>query len=388
MSLGTFEFLVNTETLSYYFLEINPRLQVEHTVTESLCLTDLVQAQINIAQGLSLDDAGLCNRPAGAQDPPALRSLQLRITAEDPEKNWSLSIGKIQSFHFPSGNGIRTDTNLVNGASAVISADFDSLVAKLIITASTWEAVVRKARRALEDTRISGITTNLGVLRAILDRDDFVAGKYDTHWLERVQPELIQSARKIQASDRSSHLFSSQPVSAASLSLVSTSVSFRKDDAWSLTLQAKEDNTSGAQSGEHHLQFTKVLRNDFPESMSAEIAFTSPGASGTQQYTMQLRSTSASASALQSKHRRGSPGDPRHIIIPFSGKLVELLIDPGDSIRVGDVICVVKQMKMELEVRAHKAGVASYVIEAEDGEDLAEGMLAAVVDDVRIEAKL
>lgn len=380
---------MNAETSTYYFLEVNPRLQVEHTVTESMCLTDLVQAQINIAQGLSLNEVGLSNSLNDPQRPPALHSLQLRITAEDPEKNWSLSVGKIQSFHFPSGNGVRTDTNLVNGASAIISADFDSLVAKLIITAPTWEAVVRKARRALQDTRITGIQTNLSVLRAILSRDDFVAGDYDTHWLERVQPELIEAARTItQSQKHSAELFSSQSASAAaSMSLASSSMLFRKDDAWSVVLQAKGNKISGAQSGEHHFQIKKVLRNNFPESISAEIAFTTPNA-GTQEYTMQLKSTSASASALNSRHRRGSPADPRHIIIPFSGKLVELLVDAGDSIRAGDVICVVKQMKMELEVRAPRAGVASYVIDAEEGEDLAEGMLAAVVEDARVEAKL
>ncbi|GAB7350971.1 hypothetical protein MBLNU459_g1468t2 [Dothideomycetes sp. NU459] len=396
VSLGTFEFLVNAETSTYYFLEINPRLQVEHTVTESICGTDLVQAQIGIAQGLSLDEVGLGSVPRDPKTPPAACSLQLRITAEDAEKNWSLSVGKIQSFHFPSGNGVRTDTNLISGATAVIGADFDSLVAKLVITAPKWETVVRKARRAVEDTRITGVQTNLAILCAILAREDFVAGDYDTQWLEGAQPQLIEAARRTQDSRRpTTQLFTAQAASSvASLSLASSSILFRKDDAWSLTLQPMGGGGGGAGgdrpqagSSDHHLQITKVLRNNFPESMAAEIAFT-PRGSSSRPYTLQLKSTSASASAMNSRHRKGSPGDPRHVIVPFSGRLVELLVDVGESVRAGDVICVVKQMKMELEVRASKAGVLSYVIDAEDGEDLAEGMLAAIVEEPRVEAKL
>lgn len=137
-----------------------------------------------------------------------------------------------------------------------------------------------------------------------------------------------------------------------------------------------------------HLEITKVLRNDFPTTFSADVALT-PQDAQSQPYTIHLESTTASASALSTKHRRGSPEDPTHIIIPFSGKLVEVLVDVGDVLKRGDVVCVVKQMKMELEVRAPSSGTITWVTEAEDDEDVAEGMLAAVVEaSGKVEAKL
>jgi biotin carboxyl carrier protein len=81
-----------------------------------------------------------------------------------------------------------------------------------------------------------------------------------------------------------------------------------------------------------------------------------------------------------SQHRRGYPSDPSHIIIPFAGKLVEVLVDKGDVVKEGDVICVVQQMKMELEVRSARSGRVTWVTQAEDGEDIAEGVLAAIVE--------
>ncbi|KAI6895851.1 hypothetical protein KC318_g11074, partial [Hortaea werneckii] len=106
-SLGTFEFLLNPSSSEFFFLEINPRLQVEHTITESICSIDIVKAQLELAQGASMAEAGLRDLSSDPMQPPKMHSIQLRITAEDPEKNYSLSIGKIQSFHFPSGQGIR-----------------------------------------------------------------------------------------------------------------------------------------------------------------------------------------------------------------------------------------------------------------------------------------
>lgn len=319
---------------------------------------------------------------------PDQRSIQLRVTAEDPEKNWSLSIGKIQNFHFPTGNGIRVDTALVHGAPAVVSADFDSVIAKLIITAGTWHAAVAKAKRALQDTVITGVTTNLAVLRAIVADPQFLAGECDTQWLEAQQDKLLQQSRAIAASSKGPfHGMASLQSSASSGSTVSTaSTLFRKDDAWSLTLspQGAAKNENQAQ---HHLLLTKVLRNDFPTALAAEIQFTSPNSEPVP-YTVSMQATNASASALSSQHRQGSTEDPSHVVVPFSGKLVEVLVDEGDKVKKGDVICVIKQMKMELEVRAHRAGTCSWIMEVEDGQDVAEGILAAVIDEEKRGAKL
>ncbi|OCL02409.1 hypothetical protein AOQ84DRAFT_357396 [Glonium stellatum] len=392
-SLGTFEFLVNPATKDYYFLEVNPRLQVEHTITESISMTDIVKIQLSLAQGASLIDSGLPNIVRQPESPPPLHSIQLRVTAENVQSNWSLSIGKIQSFQFPSGNGIRVDTNLVNGHASIVSADFDSLLAKLIITASTWTDAVRKAQRALEDTQIIGVKTNLDILRGIVSHPDFTAGNCNTQWLETNQAALLKLGQQISTSHPSASIFSSHETSSASsMPFVSSSNTlFRKGDAWSITLESPNDVAAAIQkvsTPSHHLQLTRVLRNEFPASLAAEIVFTSPSNSTNTQpkptpYIVTIGSTTATSSALASHHRRGSPSDPSHVVIPFPGKLVEVLVDEGDLINEGDVVCIVQQMKMELEVRAQRAGRIVWIIEAEDGDEIDAGTLAAIVETQR-----
>lgn len=384
-SLGTFEFLVNPTTHEYFFLEVNPRLQVEHTITESISMTDIVKIQLLLAQGASLEDCDLSASKRNPQIPPQAHSIQLRITAENVQSDWSLSIGKITSFQFPSGNGIRVDTHLTNGQSAIVSADFDSLIAKVIVTASTWKDAVRKAQRALNDTQISGVKTNLDILRAIVAHQDFLHGNCDTQWLESKQRDLLQSGQQISAARQSQ--ISLDATTASSASISSANTMFRKGDAWSIAISSPQDSkpAAGETPPPHHLELTRVLRNEFPTSLSAELLFTTPsnGASGTPQstpYTITLTSTSASASAATSHHRRGNPSDPSHISLPFPGKLVEVSVDEGDLVKEGDVICVVQQMKMELEVRSPRSGRVTWITEAEDGEDVAEGTLAAIVE--------
>ena len=384
-SLGTFEFLFNPDTSEYFFLEINPRLQVEHTITESICATDIVKAQLRLAQGASFDDAGLSDLSQDPLTPPKSFSIQLRITAEDPEKNYSLSIGKIQSFRLPSGNGIRVDTHLVADAPAVVSSEFDSVLAKLILTARTWQDVVIKARRALEDTSIKGIATNIPLLRAIVAHSDFEAGACDTQWLEANHEDLLKQAQAFSSSSKDPlhGLAQSQSASQSGTGIgTGSSTMFRKDDAWSISVKPAE----ASEANKHHLTIAKVLKNDFPGSFAAEVQYTIQG-SKPQIYTIDLETTAASGSTLNSQHPMGNRSDRNHVVLPISGKLVEVLLDAGDAVKKDDAICVIKQMKMEIEIRSHKAGVVTWITEAEDDEDVAEGMLAAVVEDDKM-AKL
>lgn len=351
--------------------------------------------------------------PQDPRAPPTQRSIQLRITAEDPEKNYSLSIGKIQSFHFPSGNGIRVDTALVHGAPAIVGADFDSVLAKLIITANTWEAAVRKARRALQDTTITGIKTNLAMLAAIISHADFLAGACDTQWLEARHGDLITNTRSKPPFNPTPlhNLVPSQQASLSSSPSASNSAAplFRPNDAWTLALTPKDPSSPTStetnpqtqqqqQQQTHHISLTRILRNDFPDSLSAEIIHTPPPTSSSskppstqpQTYTLHLSSTSTTTSAVtaSNSHPHGSPNNPTHILLPFAGTLVEVLVDVGDYISAGEVVCVVRQMKMELEVRAHRAGRVEFVIGVEEGEAVGEGWLAAVVVDDGEKARL
>lgn len=361
---------------------MNPRLQVEHTITEAISMTDIVKVQLLLAQGADLDTCGLIAGQKDPETPPPAYSVQLRITAEDVHKDWSLSIGRISSFQFPTGNGVRVDTHLINGQPAIVSADFDSLIAKIIVTASSWVDVVRKAQRALKDTRIHGVKTNLAILRGIVAHPDFLKGKCDTQWLESKQQELLVRGEEITASSPSPMKQENQNILSVPTNSAGTTL-FRKGDAWSVTLGPR--NIPTEQRRPHHLEISRVLRNEFPKSFSADIILTEPSTSSTPQQqpvplTLTFNSTSASASATTSHHRHGNPSDSSHIVIPFPGKLVEVLVDEEDILKEGDVICVVQQMKMELEVRSPRNGKVTWLMEIEDGEEVEDGMLAAIVE--------
>ena len=385
-SLGTFEFLANPESEEYFFLEINPRLQVEHTITESISSIDIVQAQLFIAQGASLAEVGLRDRDREPAAPPRQFSCQLRITAENVQNDYSLSIGKISSFHFPSGNGIRIDTNLVNGVATIVGADFDSLLAKLIVTAPTWPQVVCKAKRALQDTEIVGVKTNLDILRGIVAHPDFATKDCDTTWLEANHSSLLEIGKSFSHDIPKSILPETSRMEGLTSS--ASSMLFRKGDAW--TIELSQDKS--VPSVNHHLELTKILRNEFPAQLAAEVQYTTPDVREGIPYTLTIRSTTTSGAATAAQHRKGNPGNAHHVVIPFPGTLIEVMVDVGDVVKESDVICVVRQMKMELEVRAHRAGTVGWLLEVEDGEEVAEGTLAAElmfeVDDAKPHAKL
>jgi pyruvate carboxylase len=376
MSLGTFEFLANPVTKEFYFLEINPRLQVEHTLTETILDIDLVRSQLLVAQGARLSEANL---PAHLSTEAVPRfACQLRVTAEDVSKGWALGIGKISEVQLPCGNGIRVDSALVPGQ--VVGSSFDSLLAKIIVSGPTWEIVVQKAKRALGETSIVGVKTNLDILRGIVSSPEFAAGDCDTTWLEQHQQQLLEAGISAEPS-LAVDLPKAPAASTTSASSASAPI-FRKGDSWTLDLKPAD----GSESKPHHLAITRILRNDFPTSLTAEIEFTPPSGDA-QEYELTLGNTTASASAVTSSHRRGDPSNPRHVVIPFPGKLVEVMVDEGDVVKIDDVICVVQQMKMEIEIRAKKGGRVVWVTEVEDGEEVNEGILAAIIDPLE-EAKL
>ena len=178
---GTVEFLVDPEG-RHVFIEMNPRIQVEHTVTEEVTDVDLVQSQLRIAAGDTLADLGL------SQDSITLRgaALQCRITTEDPANSFRPDTGKITTYRSPGGPGVRLDGGTTY-TGAEVSAHFDSMLAKLTCRGRTHELAVEKARRAVAEFRIRGVTTNIAFLQAVLEDPDFVAGRVD-HVVHRDPP--------------------------------------------------------------------------------------------------------------------------------------------------------------------------------------------------------
>ncbi|MEV0680404.1 pyruvate carboxylase [Actinosynnema sp. NPDC050436] len=181
---GTVEFLLDPRG-KYVFIEMNPRIQVEHTVTEEVTDVDLVQSQMRIASGESLDDLGL------SQDTVHLRgaALQCRITTEDPANGFRPDTGMISAYRSPGGSGIRLDGG-TTGAGTAIGAHFDSMLVKLTCRGRTFSAAVARARRAVAEFRIRGVSTNIPFLQAVLDDEDFYEGRVTTSFIEK-RPELL-----------------------------------------------------------------------------------------------------------------------------------------------------------------------------------------------------
>ena len=182
---GTVEFLVDKHG-NHVFIEMNPRIQVEHTVTEEITDVDLVQAQLRVAAGETLADIGL------AQDNIAIRgaALQCRITTEDPANGFRPDIGRITAYRTAEGAGIRLDGGTALGAE--VSAYFDSMLVKLTCRGRTFPAAVARAQRAVAEFRIRGVATNLPFLQAVLADPDFRAGHVTTSFIEE-RPQLLTS---------------------------------------------------------------------------------------------------------------------------------------------------------------------------------------------------
>ncbi|KAG7192490.1 pyruvate carboxylase [Scheffersomyces spartinae] len=182
---GTAEFLVDEQN-RHYFIEINPRIQVEHTITEEITGVDIVAAQIQIAAGASLEQLGLL------QDKITTRgfAIQCRITTEDPARNFQPDTGKIEVYRSSGGNGVRLDGG--NGfAGSVISPHYDSMLVKCSCSGSTYEIARRKMLRSLIEFRIRGVHTNIPFLLTLLTNETFIKGECWTTFIDDT-PSLFQ----------------------------------------------------------------------------------------------------------------------------------------------------------------------------------------------------
>ena len=186
VNAGTVEFLLSPDG-RYVFIEMNPRIQVEHTVTEEVTDVDLVSTQLRIASGASLPELGL------TQDAVRLRgaALQCRITTEDPSNGFRPDTGRITAYRSAGGAGVRLDGGTVF-VGAEIGAHFDSMLVKVTCRGSDFTTAVRRARRVLAEFRIRGVATNIPFLQSLIDEPDFVAGRLSTSFIED-HPALLTS---------------------------------------------------------------------------------------------------------------------------------------------------------------------------------------------------
>ncbi|MFP7760274.1 pyruvate carboxylase [Marisediminicola sp. LYQ85] len=190
VNAGTVEFLLDTageRAGQHVFIEMNPRIQVEHTVTEEVTDVDLVQSQMRIAYGQSLADLGLQQKDLRLRG----AALQCRITTEDPAAGFRPDTGKITTYRSPGGGGIRLDGGTINPGTQ-ISPHFDSMLVKMTCRGRDYPAAIARARRGLAEFRIRGVATNIPFLQAVLDDPEFIAGDLSTSFIDE-RPNLVKS---------------------------------------------------------------------------------------------------------------------------------------------------------------------------------------------------
>ncbi len=177
--VGTVEFLVDKHR-NFYFMEMNTRIQVEHTITEEVINFDLIKEQIKIAAGVPI---------SGINYEPQMHAIQCRINAEDPFNDFRPSPGKITDYHSPGGHGVRIDTHVY--ADYTIPPNYDSMISKLIVVAQTREEALKKMRRALSEYIIDGIKTTIPFHLQLLDDERFNKGDFTTKFLEDFELKTV-----------------------------------------------------------------------------------------------------------------------------------------------------------------------------------------------------
>ncbi|TDE16079.1 biotin carboxylase N-terminal domain-containing protein [Jiangella asiatica] len=323
---GTCEFLVgNDGTIS--FLEVNTRLQVEHPVTEEVTGLDLVREMFRVAEGEEL----------GYDDPPLRgHSFEFRINGEDPGRNFLPTPGTVTTFRPPAGPGVRVDAGVEAGS--VVGQNFDSLLAKLIVTGASREEAVQRARRALAEFEVDGLATAIPFHRAVLDDAAFVpadAGTpfsvhtrwIETEWDNRVEPFV----------------------------------------------------TSGSDAGEGEAPRERVtvevggkrIEVVLPAGLGSAGASGSGGAAGGQTRRPARRGAGRASSA-------SAGGDT--LTSPMQGTIIKVVAEDGQSVAEGDVVVVMEAMKMEQPITAHKAGTVAG-LSAQVGATIANGAVICTIVD-------
>ncbi|MEK9634995.1 MAG: pyruvate carboxylase, partial [Opitutae bacterium] len=201
---GTVEFLLDQDTNEWFFIEMNPRIQVEHTVTEQITGIDIVRSQILVAMNQGLHSAKI-GIPQQAEIPRNGCAVQCRVTTEDPEKDFTPDYGKILSYRSAAGFGVRLD-GAMGDTGSIITPFYDSLLVKLTTSGPNLPQALDRMHRALREMRIRGVKTNIPFLENVINHKDFVAGKATTKMID-VTPDLFKfKARRDRASKLLSYL--------------------------------------------------------------------------------------------------------------------------------------------------------------------------------------
>ncbi len=298
-SVGTIETLVAGD--EFFFLEMNTRIQVEHTVSEMVSGLDLIREQLRVAAG----------EPLGyAQRDVVLRghAIEVRVNAEDPANGFRPEPGTIARYREPGGLGVRVDA--AAGAGSVIGSNYDSMIAKLIVWAPTRDQARARLRRAIDEYAIEGVPTTLPFLRALNDEPAVAAATYGTATLE----------------------------------------------AFAATFRSEGPPPAGAPSLAQDAPPAQVMRIEVNDKLFRVRVLDRPPSGGPGRA---LAARPPVAQRARSKGANGRAGNA--VLAPMHGVVVEIPVAPGDSVAEGQVVAIVEAMKMMNEIRAHRAGSVAAV---------------------------
>ncbi|OSD08771.1 hypothetical protein PYCCODRAFT_1356851 [Trametes coccinea BRFM310] len=399
-SLGTFEFLVNSRSKDWIFLEINPRIQVEHTVTEEITGVDLVRAQLLLSLPYGTLQIAL---PAYSTSPPPPQghAIQLRVVAEDPRSDFRLSTGIINPSDviWPHGRGLRIDTWIATGPhprgnlQCSVGVDFDSLLAKIIVHGGSFQEATARALRALSETYIKGdIKTNVHVLAGVIAHRDWSSGGSHTRWLEEKLGELVQlGTKQLPKADRDSTLVTAGAIrSTQETGSVTGTILLQPGASFQLTLTpSSEQSGSSSQAQRHSLVITSIGHNAFPNELSGTIS------TSLTPTPLSFSLTQLSSVPTSSQTEFANMADPSHVASPIAGKIVELhpaLTAAAEDSNVhkrvveGETLVVISVMKMESVVTAPRGGEVVRVGRGiKEGNIIGEGALLCMsfMDEIR-----
>ncbi|KAI8993409.1 carbamoyl-phosphate synthase L chain, ATP binding domain-containing protein [Pilobolus umbonatus] len=342
-SAGTVEFLVDIDSKEFYFMEVNPRIQVEHTITEQITHTDIVQAQIRIAFGASLIDMGLTQERVYLNH---LVSIQARIVAENPMNNHMLSVGKIKNVQFPYGQGIRIDTWIKQ--STVILPIFDSLLAKVIVTGQSYEDALVKMKRALSETVIEGVDTNIDFLIALVSNNSLTGDRLSHMHIQTIENRMndLLSQTSMIATKRKA-IMSTSALPYQSPPSVSNGIQFKPGDGFNIQIHHPSPIT-------HSFQIESISKNTFPDELIATVRTSLPDMP--QPVPMTITRKSQAGASSQLRRKANSQNMNTDIASPLTGMVVEINVQEGDSVKVGQQLFVISAMKMETVVQSSILG--------------------------------
>lgn len=333
VGLGTCEFMVTPEA-KVYFLEVNPRLQVEHTVSEEVSGLDLVREQLVIASGGELSSAPT----------PRGHSFELRITSEDPATNLTPASGTLENIAWPTGPGIRVDSGVAAGD--VISPKFDSMMGKLIVTAQSRSAAIARVNRALAELEIDGVPTPKGLFEKIFSDPDFTADEGEfrvtTKWLEKKYlTQKPESSKSGQPSSLTATTSSEVPNEALA-----------DHETFVIEIDNKRVNLSlpsgmfaqGSAHARKEKPLSQPLRGRGSRLSSDSQHDTAPGANGEINAPMQAVVTRVCVASGQEVHKGDllivleSMKMENYVYSPLDGVIGEILVGPAQGVDAGETL--------------------------------------------------